>query len=185
VRILRYFILVVALAQTACDDPFGPRAWFAVPDTVLLHSLSRPELIGQASAFDFVSELRVPVEAPGVTGQWDIALVDEGGGLALVPAGAFGGFSSRAAIAVTSAQQLVDVLEAPRDTAAYRSTAVRIQPNVVYVVRTRRSDCGFGTSGFRYAKLRAVEIDPGSGRLRFEYVRNPFCNDRSLVPPES
>jgi hypothetical protein len=185
VRFLRYFILVVAATQAACEDPYGPRFWAAVPDTVELYSLSRAEFVGRPSAFDFVSLFSVPVEAPGVTGSWDVALVDEPGGLALVPAGAFAGFTSRAAIATMGPGQLVDVTEAPRDTAAYRLTAVTIQPNVVYVIRSRRGDCGFGSSGFRYAKVRAVTIDRAAGRLAFEYVRNPYCNDRSLVPPEN
>lgn len=184
-RLLRYIILIVAATQAACDDPFGPQLWSAVPDTVELYSLSRAEFVGQASAFDFVSLFSVPVEAPGVTGSWDVALVDEAGGLALVSAGAFAGFTSRAAIATIGPGTLEDVTEAPRDTAAYRLTPVVMQPGTVYVIRSRRADCGFGSFGFRYAKVRAVEIDATGGRMSFEYVRNPYCNNRSLVPPES
>jgi hypothetical protein len=185
VRILRCLILLLAAVQTACSDPFGPRFWLDVPDTVQLHSLSRPEFVGRPSAIDLVSLGVLPVELPGATGGWDIALVDDGDGLAFVPAGAFDGFTSRAAIAVMPAQRLEDVTEAPRDTAAYRQTAVRVQPNTVYVMRSRRAECGFGSSGFRYAKVRAVDIQPELGRLLFEIVRNPYCNDRALVPPES
>jgi hypothetical protein len=184
VRILRYLVLMLAAGLAACNDPYGPRLWSAAPDTVELYSLSRSEFIGRASAFDFVSAFAVPVEAPGATGAWDVALVDGPGGLHLMPASAFAGLNSRAAIATLGPGQLSDLVEAPRDTAAYHSTAVRVEPNTLYVIRSRRADCGFGTTGFRYAGVRAVEIDAPAGRLAFEYFRNPYCNDRSLVPPD-
>jgi hypothetical protein len=187
VRKLRYFIpaLTAVVVAAACADPFGPREWDATPRAALLYSLSRPDLIGLPSAFDFVELGGVPIELPGLTGNWDVALVDHDGGLALLPAGAFDGIESRAAIAVLPGRVLEDVLEAPGDTAAYTMGPVRIEANTVYVVRTRRGPCQFGASGFRYAKLTATFVDVPGGRLGFNFVRNPFCNDRSFVPPTS
>lgn len=184
-RSLRFAILVIVAALVACDDPFGPRFWSDEPETVLLYSSSRPELVGRPSAFDFVELQGLPIEIPGLTGNWDIALADEDGGLALVPAGAFEGITSRAAIAVVPNATLEDVTVAPRDTAEFRGSTVVVDPTSVYVIRTRRASCGFGTTGFRYAKLRALAIDVERGTLTFEVVRNPFCNDRSFIPPES
>jgi hypothetical protein len=54
----------------------------------------------------------------------------------------------------------------------------------VYIVRSRRASCGGVSSGYRYAKLRPVEIDVAAGTYRFEIVRNPYCDNRSFVPPE-
>jgi hypothetical protein len=186
VRTLRYLVLALAATQLACDDPFGPRLWSAAPDTAFIYSSSRAEYIGRVSSFDIVELRPVRIEVPGATGQWDFALADGNGALELVPAGELsGGLPSSAAIAIFPNQQLEDITAAPRDTALFRSTAVAVEPNTIYVIRSRRAPCGFGTAGFFYAKMRAVDIDVERGTLRFEVVRNPFCNDRALVPPES
>jgi hypothetical protein len=77
-------ILLLAGAVSACDDdPFGLRDWAAAPDTVLLYSLARPEL-NLASAFNFDRRLVLRIEAPGSTGQWDVAVDTEGGRLVLL-----------------------------------------------------------------------------------------------------
>jgi hypothetical protein len=174
---------MLAAVQAACDDPFGPRFWSGVPDTTLIYSSSRAEYVGRASAFDFIELQGLPIELPGITGQWDVALADANGGLALVPAGEFAGISSRAGIAVFPNAELDDIAAAPRDTAAFSTAAVMLDPTTVYVIRTRRAQCGFGSTGFRYAKMRPITIDVQAGTLSFEVVRNPYCNDRSLVPP--
>jgi hypothetical protein len=183
VRKLTIPALVLSAAAVACDDPFGPAFWSDAPVEAVLYSSSRVEYVGQPSVFDFIDLQRLPVELPGATGNWDVALVDTPDGLALAPATAVTGLASQAAIAVMPGDSLSSVTEAPRDTAAFRQTPVLLEPNTVYVVRTRRAACGFGTSGVRYAKLEAIEIDDELGVLRFRYARNPYCNDRALVPP--
>jgi hypothetical protein len=75
------------------------------------------------------------------------------------------------------------VREAPRDTVDFRASAVPLRPDAVYVVRSRLANCGF-SNGYRYAKLKPVEINVPRGLFRFAIVRNPFCDDRSFVPPE-
>jgi hypothetical protein len=54
----------------------------------------------------------------------------------------------------------------------------------VYIVRSRRASCGGASGGYRYAKLRAVEINVVAGTYTFEIVRNPYCDNRSFIPPE-
>jgi hypothetical protein len=61
---------------------------------------------------------------------------------------------------------------------------VPIQPGRVYIVRSRRESCFTFGVGVRYAKLKALDVDPVAGTFRFEVARNPNCNDRALVPPE-
>jgi hypothetical protein len=175
----------VVLLAAACDDPFGPANWDATPDTVVLFSASRAEYIGHSSAVDIttVPVAALPLEVPGLTGNWDFALTDGDGGLALAPASAFAGLESRARIAVLEGQTLDDVRQAPRDTALYRATPVVVRPGDVYVIRSRRSSCG-GTNGYRYAKVQTVEIDVPRGIYRFEIVRNPYCDNRSFIPPQ-
>jgi hypothetical protein len=75
------------------------------------------------------------------------------------------------------------VTEAPRDTAAYSQSPVQLRTDVVYVLRSRRAPCGF-TSGHRYAKMQPIELDHARGIYRFAVVRNPYCDDRALVPPQ-
>jgi hypothetical protein len=173
------------LLLAACEDEFR-QDWTATPDTIELFSLTRPELIGRASAFDFVPPgVPIAVENPAATGNWDIAIVDNGGTLAFLPASGFTGLSSRAAIAeITVSTTLEQLEEAPRDTADFKYTAVPVRVGRIYVVRTRRADCGFGSFGVRYAKLEALSVSPTAGSVRFRTIVNPYCNNRALIPPD-
>lgn len=185
VRSSRRLTLLLILVLAACDDPFGPAVWDATPDTMLLYSASRAEYLGFPSALDITSVpvQPVPLEAPSVTGNWDLALLDNAGGLALAPSGAFAGLESRARIAVLANRTLDSVTQASRDTTTYTADPVQIELGNVYVVRSRRASCGI-SSGYRYAKLRPVEINVAAGTYRFEIVRNPYCDNRSFIPPE-
>ena len=181
-QILRAALCLFPLAAAACDDEFTAE-WVAFPDTVTLHSLSRPELIGKPSAYNIVDGITVAVENPGVTGSWDFAIVDQGNDLALMPAGGFSGLSSRAAVVTTNSSSLFEFEEAPSDTSLYKTTPTPLRTGVVYVVRSRRESCGFG-SGVRYGKLEPLVIDRAAGSVQFRIIRNPYCNDRRLIPPD-
>lgn len=178
-------ILLLAAPLAACDDEFGPVDWGAAPDTVELWSIDRADssFIGLPSAFDFVGLRAVVVESPGEAGNWDAVVTDTTDGLALAPKDALVDGASRAGIAVIDGVAFADLASAPGDAAAYEdSAAVPLTVGDVLVVRTRRffdglSDC------HRYAKLHVIEVDASEGTVRFEYVRNPNCNDRALVPP--
>jgi hypothetical protein len=182
----KLIVPMLALALAACDDPYGPGFWVATPDTMVMYSASRVEYIGFRSALNIANDpvTALPIEAPGLTGNWDVALTDHAGGLALVPAAAFDGVASRARIAVMPAGVgFAEVEQAPRDTTAYTAEAVSLQEQRVYVIRSRRASCGF-SSGYRYAKVMPVDVDAVAGTLRFIIVRNPYCDDRSFVPPD-
>lgn len=179
---LRAALCCIPLAAAACDDEFKAE-WVAHPDTVLLYSLSRPELIGKPSAYNIVDGITVAVENPGVTGTWDFAVIDQGNEMALMPAGGFTGLSSRAAVVTTNSSSLFEFEEAPSDTSLYKTTATPLRTGLVYVVRSRRESCGFG-SGVRYGKLEALAIDRTAGTVQFRIIRNPYCNDRRLIPPD-
>ena len=181
-RLARAWPCLIPVFAAACEDQFT-QEWVARPDTVELFSLSRAELIGRPSAYDFIDGVPLPVETPGVTGRWDVVLVDQGNDLALMPASAFSGLDTRAGIATLGPGTLEAVKEAPRDTAQFKRTAVAIRVGTIYVVRSRRESCGFG-SGVRYAKLEALSIDKARGTLRFRTIVNPYCNDRKLIPPD-
>jgi hypothetical protein len=183
-RLKRWAPLLV-LVMTACSDPWGPQFWNPAPQPVTLFSASRAEWVGMVSAIDLANEpvRAIAIEAPGATGNWDVVLVDGPNGLTLLPAESMDGLASRARIAVIEGVAFADLREAPRDTARYTAGPVSLRTDVVYVIRSRSAVCGY-TAGVRYAKLQPVEIDQQRGIFRAFVVRNPFCDDRALVPPE-
>ena len=177
-------ICAAATTLVACDDPFEIDDWTATTDTIQIFSISRPGLIGQPSAYDFVARVLVRVESPSAAGGWDVALRDETGQLALVPAGGFQGQISRAGLAAIPINTTFEELsEAPPDTASYTVTPRIVQPGQVYAVRTRRAGCGFST-GVRFGKIKIISVDQTAGTVRFASLVNPLCNNRDLVPPE-
>lgn len=179
-----FLLLFAAFTAAACDDDFGVQPWNATPDTVTLFSLSRTDLIGFPSGYDFTARRIVEIEAPGAGGSWDVALAGTSAQLFLIPASAFQGQGAlRTAIAPITNLTFAAVEEAPGDTARYTREAVPLVNGGVYVVRSRRIACGFGSGQF-YAKIHAVNVDPAAGSAKFAVVVNPYCNDRSFVPPE-
>jgi hypothetical protein len=171
---------------TACDDGLGPAFWSDLPDTLVIHSASRTEYVGLVSAVDITADpvTPLPIEVAGLTNNWDFTLVDQGGTLALAPSAIVpGGTTSRARVMMVLGQTLESITEAPRDTTMFFASPVVLRADAVYIIRSRRSSCGFST-GVRYAKLKPVEINVPRGTLRFAIVRNPYCDDRALVPPE-
>lgn len=188
VRALSFLILAAATVTAGCDDdPFGYREWTADPDTASIHSLRRPELAGLPSAFNFGDASGphgVVVEIPTATGQWDVVLSEQQGGLVLAPAGAFPELPEAAGIATVDDVAFQDVTQAPGDTEDYvRSDAVPLQADRVYVVRSRPVSTLLGTCVY-FAKLEPVALDTEAGRFEFAYVWNPNCNSRALDPSE-
>ena len=78
--IVSMLLLVAAVGTAACDGGLGPIVWDATPDTTVIYSLSRPDLLGEPSAYDFAYLRRVTIESPVETGQWDMVLAEENGG---------------------------------------------------------------------------------------------------------
>ena len=175
-------LLFVVFAAAGCEDPFE-FDWDARPDTARIYSLALPET-NLPSAFSFFLRIPIVVESPGSTGQWDIALDNEGGGLVLLPPRALG-INSRARIAPLPGVSFSDVLEAPPDTAAYVSDrGVPLTAGTVYVVQTGEQVGAFGSRCVYFAKLQPVEIDVAGGAFSFLFDGNPICNDPRLVPPD-
>ncbi len=184
-RISRIFLPIVVLAVAACNDNLGPTAWSDVPDTVTLYSASRASLIGQPSGFDFSIPRSVVLESATESGNFDMALTDQGGAFTLIPSGVVLGTYNRAGIATVKADSLHAIRQAPSDTAQFTTnTAVPIHVGDFLVIRSRRVSCVL-TTGSYYAKLQVVAVNPDSGTMKMAYARNPYCGDQSLVPPGS
>jgi hypothetical protein len=184
---LRLCVSGFALLLAACDDGIGPLQWAATPDTFTIFSVSRAELLGKPAALDVAGAVvrTVVVESAAEAGTWDFALAEHSGVFVMLPASVVPQLDERVGIATMTETSLEAVAEAPGDTARYAREAVPIQPGTVYVIRSRRDQCGgFGGTGVRYAKLKALSLDATTGSFEFEVVRNPFCNDRRLIPPD-
>jgi len=185
VRFSRIFLPIAALAMAACNSNLAPTAWSDVPDTVTLYSASRANLATKPSGFDFSVPVAVAVEGATLAESFDIVLLDQGAGLALVPSGALLGNANHAGIAPVMADSLHGIRQAPSDTTQFIQNApVPIQAGDFFVVRSRRVSCVL-TSGSYYAKLQIVAVNPDSGTMRMAYARNPYCGDNTLVPPGS
>ena len=183
-RRLRLAALGLALLLgAACDDGFGPRVWADTPDTLTIYSITRPELLGRASGVDLVSLRLVVLESSLEVGGWDFALGEQDGEFVILPQAVVPGLESRAGIARVTETSLDQVLEAPADPDVFQQGPLEIEIGQVYVLRSRRTSCELGT-GVYYGKMKALALDEASGTLKLEIVRNPYCNDRSLIPPE-
>lgn len=180
---LSFLLVPLAAALAGCgDDLLNPR-WTAAPDTALLYSLARPEL-NLPSGFNFTARRTVLVEAPGATGNWDLALDTREEGLVLLPPGALN-INSRARITTLPGLEFDEVREAPTDSTLYSTDEpVPVQDDVVYVIRTDQGADTFGRRCVFYAKMEPVSLDVETGTLRFLYDTNPICNDPRLVPPD-
>lgn len=176
----------VVLFTAACDDPFAPIDWDPEPIAVDLFSVSRPELLGLPSAYDFVNRRRVRLEEVGEAGQWDITLAEENGAFVFKPSGAFESVPPGPGLhAAEPGLAFEDVTRAPDGLDPYvRTEGVPLQTNRIYVVRTRRTT-GFLGACVYYGKFEVMEMDQEEGRVQFRFVANPNCNNRSLVPPNA
>ncbi len=184
-RNLPLTLLLAAAVLTGCDDQLGPQPWDDTPISARLWSIDRADYVGLPSAYDVAGLRTVVVEQPGQATSWDIALTGSEAGLAFTPAGAYPDIASRAGIAVITDRAFEELTRAPGEDGAYAtSEAVPVTDGGVYVIRSRQAPCGFGSVAQLYAKLRVLEVDAPAGTARFEVVRNPNCNDRSLVPPD-
>jgi len=181
-------LAIAALIFTGCEDPYGPDDWVAIPDTVDLFSLGRPEYHGLPSAYDLLSGFhgqRVAVETPGSSGNWDFVLTESDGKLYLSPAGIIKDLGLGSGIAPLPGETFESVTKVPGAAARYQdTTSVALEEGVVYAVRSRRYYGLVGESCVLYGKLAPIDIDHAAGVLRFEIIRNPNCNDRSMIPPK-
>jgi len=172
----------VAVLAAGCDDGLGSGRAPILESSFTLFSAARQDLFRMPSAYDFFRLQLRPIEHQFATGDgWDVALTEAESEFKLAAPGAFPGLGGlNAGIAVIPNATFEEVERAPAAAAEYEQTElVSLRPGDVYVVRSRRlQGCSV------YAKFRAVEQDPGFGSVRFEYLVNPNCGDRALVPDD-
>src|SRR5687767_12331510 len=167
-KLARLLVIAAAvLPMVACEEDLGLDDWTAFVDTTTIYSLSRPELLGQPSAYDFFNQSADEVETPSATGSWDFAVLDSGNQLVFLPASGFEGQTSRAGLALITGTTFEELREAPDDTARYSTAAVAVQPGQVYAVRTRRDQCNTFSAGVRFGKMKIIAVNPAAGSVTF------------------
>jgi len=173
-------LVLGSLVVSGCDDAFD-FDWILQVDTAVVYSLSRPEYLDRASAYDFGpgGGPRV-VEVPAATPvRWDLAFAEEDGDFVALPAGLFQGFDIDPGVQEITGGVSFDALDlAPRD-GYVTSESFPLREGGLYVVKSRRD--------FRrcnhYAKFEVLRLDP-IGIIEFQSVENPLCNDRELIPED-
>lgn len=180
-RLRSALAFAVLLATPACDD-FSVEPLPIRLDSFVLFSLGRLDLVRYPAAFDFFSQAPIMVEHQFATGNWDMVLMETDGEFAIAPPGVFPPLSfMRAGVEVVEGRSFEEVKRASNDESAYiKNALVPLRENSVYIIRTRRSDLGC----VFYAKLEPVEINAEVGSVRFDYLLNPNCGDRSLTTAE-
>jgi len=171
----------VALTTGCGSNPYSIGWNTAIPDTVVLYSIARPEL-NLPSAFNFHQRTSYKVEDPSATGAWDIAVDTRNGQIVLLPPEALN-IATGAGIAVLQGVGLEQATEAPKDTTLYSTKEpVPVEMGNVYVIRSGRMVGLYGTYCRYYSKMEPLNIDAADGTLQFRFDSNPGCNDRALVP---
>ena len=168
------------LAPGCGDDPYQ-LDWVQGYDTLELYSRENPRP-GLENAFDFVNLDAVVLEALGATGNWDVAVGGDAGGLTLLPTGALSVETTAGIKRVPGT--LEDVLRAPQDSTEYERLApVPLELGSTYIIRTRVHSDAYGeTTCIFFAKMEPLAIDLENLLVRFVYGANPNCGDTSLTP---
>ena len=172
------------LGLTACGENIFDIKWtVANVGTALIYSLARPEL-NLPTAFDFVSRFPVEIQEPGATGNWDLVLDTQDGGLVFLPPGALD-IVSEVMVLEMPDMAFDDVTEAPKDSTLYtKDQPVPVETSSVYVFRTHAAPGRFGLVCVRYGKLQPLQVEPALGTVEFEFDVSTLCDDRGLVPED-
>lgn len=182
-RFIKISILSILLAVSgACTDGTGFRI-----DPVL--STDTFELAAPTSRGGLPSALDVTATVGVIGGgrfpetqedaeRWDIAVRVRDGGLAFLPASAFGLTSEAAITPPLAGQTFESVIEAPGRSSFVTDSAVVVEPGAVYVVRSRLITCGISRTP-QYAKIQPLEV--AEGRVRLQVTTNERCGDPRLV----
>lgn len=174
-----------ALTLAACDDATGIGEAVIVTDTV---TIGAPSVTADTvpSALDVLAQgltiggTRFP-ERPADADAWDVTLRLRNGELLLLPRGAAGVDSRRAAITdPITGVTFEGVEEAPPSSRFFTDRGVVLGQGNVYVVRSRSYSAGAGTC-WQYAKVQPLELDPAAGTARLQVATSSGCADQRLV----
>lgn len=174
---VRLGALILAVAATACDDPFDAFLGDVplTPTEVTLYDYLTGRL-EDPPAFDIV--LAVPARVDQ-TLNWDFLFRIRAGAPELVPFSAVADSVTDAGLQMTG-ERFDAVLEAPEE--GYTLNApLAVEPGDVLIARSRVDPNNFLACSC-YAKLQVLSIDPEAGTITFRHLVNPNCGDIVLEP---
>lgn len=171
-------LLLVAVVAAACGDPFSPiRSPVPLPVRVSLVDF-RTGSVQDASGFDLIAGAATRTDQ---TPEWDfLFFVTEDGDPQFRPRGDIlleGASSGLQRVE----QEFDDLTEVPGDEYV-REEPVPVEEEAVYAAVSRSRA---GGSCRLFGKLRVVGVDLEDGEVTFDFVVNPNCNQRNVVPGTS
>lgn len=190
---MRHFAVLTLLASAfvlgACEGTDFRIDPVLVTDTVEI-AVPTPANAALPSALDIVSSDRQTIgggrfpELASDAGEWDFALRERDGGLALVPAAVLG-LESRAALTAPLLDETFDgLIEAPGRTTFSSERAVVLEEGRVYVAFSRLARTLISSSCEQYAKLQPLDVDPVLGRVTLRITTSAICGDPRLAPED-
>lgn len=180
-------LATAGLSLAACDDPTGIGEQVIVTDTLVI---GVPSLVPDTvpTALDVISGDQVSLgggrfpERPGEAENWDVTVRLQNGTFSLLPRGAVGLSSQRAAVTDAITGTTFEGLdEAPASSRfnAGRGTALAV--GSVYVVRSRVYSLS-GINCWQFAKVQPVALNPAAGTATLAVATSASCQDTRLAP---
>lgn len=178
-------LAAMVIVAAGCDDSTGLDVNPVLVSDTLTIAAPIPQNLGRPSAVDLSGDGGFGIMGPRFPEQvadalrWDLTLRLRDGTLFLMPPGAIGDASSRAAITPAIAGQTFEGLrEIPGQSTFRTDTAIALQVGPVYAARTRVLN-SFGC--IQFSKIRALALDPVAATAHLEVVTNEQCSDPRLV----
>ena len=180
-------LATAALSLAACDDPTGIGEQVIVTDTVVI---GVPSLVPDSvpTALDVISGDQVGIgggrfpERPSEAEIWDVTLRLQNGTLMLLPRGAVGLESQRAAVTDPITGTTFEGLdEAPSSSRFNSGRGVALTVGSVYVVRSRIYRLS-GINCWQFAKVQPVALNAAAGTATLAVATSAGCQDTRLAP---
>ncbi|HEU0077857.1 MAG TPA: hypothetical protein VFQ76_09440 [Longimicrobiaceae bacterium] len=180
-------LATAALSLAASDDPTGIGEQVIVTDTVVI---GVPSLVPDSvpTALDVISGDQVGIgggrfpERPGEAEVWDVTVRLQNGTFMLLPRGAVGLESQRAAVTDPITGTTFEGLdEAPSSSRFNTGRGVALTVGSVYVVRSRVYRLS-GINCWQFAKVQPVALNAAAGTATLAVATSAGCQDTRLAP---
>ena len=180
-------LATAALSLAACDDPTGIGEQVIVTDTVVI---GVPSLVPDSvpTALDVISGDQIAIgggrfpERPGEAEVWDVTVRLQNGTFMLLPRGAVGLESQRAAVTDPITGTTFEGLdEAPSSSRFNTGRGVALTVGSVYVVRSRVYRLS-GINCWQFAKVQPTALNAAAGTATLAVATSAGCQDTRLAP---
>lgn len=180
-------LATAALSLASCDDPTGIGEQVIVTDTVVV---GVPSLVPDSvpTALDVISGDQIAIgggrfpERPSDAEVWDVTVRLQNGTFMLLPRGAVGLESQRAAVTDPITGTTFEGLdEAPSSSRFNTGRGVALTVGSVYVVRSRVYRLS-GINCWQFAKVQPTALNAAAGTATLAVATSAGCQDTRLAP---